>query len=202
MARDHARLHQSVWSGDFKSLPGDAQRLYFVALSQPALNYCGVVPYTIRRWSRLCSDGSEAKVKRAVAQLTASLYVLTDLDTEELWVRTFIKNDGLLSSPNICKAVVKAYPTIHSPLLRAAFLAELRRINAGPQEEGWEKGWGELAVLLSEPYPEGFPEGLPEGFGESRAGAAPGPSPDPVLPPRCEHDTFPGLCVQCRVKVA
>ena len=202
MARDHARLRQSVWADEeFRALPGEAQRLYFVALSQPALNYCGVVPYTIRRWARLSKDGSETKIKRAVHDLTAARYVLTDLDTEELWVRTFIKNDGLLSSPNICKAVVKAFPTIHSALLRAAFLAELHRINGGPQEEGWDKGWTELAHLLGEPFPKGFPEGLPEGFRDSRVRAAPDPSPDPVLAPKCEHDLFPGLCTVCRGKV-
>lgn len=188
MARDHARIRLSIWGDpDFRVLTSDQQRLYFLVVSQPGMTNCGVVPYTVRRWAALAGDTTERGIRKGIAALQGKRYVLVDEDTEELLIRSFVRHDGILSSPNISVACAKAWETTHSPMLRAAFQFELHRINNGVQEEGWEKGWPRLQYILTEPLSEGFDKGLPEGFlegfRESRAGAAPVPDPDPFLSP-------------------
>jgi hypothetical protein len=220
VARDHGRLRVVVWSDDdFRALSLDAQWAYFAALSQPGVSYAGHVPYTVRRWSGLATDMTATRVRRAVRLLEDRRFVVVDESTEELLIRSFLKHDGILTSPNICKATVKAFRTISSTRLRTAFLVELRRLHNGPQEDHWEKGWPSLAPLLTEPLPEGLPEPLPEGFPEgfeegsrvrdvAHVGAPPfpspsqSPSPDP-LPP-CPHDDpeGPDACPICRTPLA
>jgi hypothetical protein len=173
-----------MWADeDFTALTEAAQRAYMLALSQPGLNYCGVVPFTLKRWANLAADSTIPKLHKAFTALQAGRFVVVDEDSEELLFRTFVKHDGILESPNICKASAKAFPTIHSRLLRGVFLAELHRLSRGDQQDGWDKGWPHISQLLSEPLPEGLPEGFHQrfcvGIPESRAGACPCPSPCP-----------------------
>lgn len=174
MARDFARLRHSIWSDDtFLALKEAEQRAYMLVLSQPSMSYCGVLPYTLRRWAGLAADSSLPKLKKSLAVLEEERFIVTDEDSEELMVRSFVKHDGILASPNVCRATVKAFPKIHSPRLKAVFLSGLHALRADVQEEGWDKGWAVLSELLlitfEEPL-ENLPQGLPQAFGESRAG--------------------------------
>ncbi len=207
MARDHARLMTSIWAdADFTALSSDAQRLYLLALSQSSLSYVGVVPFTVRRWSGLARNTTEKHVRRAVSELEATRYVLVDDDTEELLVRSFIRNDGLLASPNVCRAAVKAYRAVVSPRLRTAVLLEVHRLQ---EDQPDARGWDQLDPLLSEPFPEGFAEGFAEGFHRvagkgSTTRATPllstAPTPPSVEPFTCQHGySEPTLCALCRV---
>ena len=46
MAREYARVKLTIWTDpDFHSLTGDAQRLYFVLLTNGSLNLCGVTDW-------------------------------------------------------------------------------------------------------------------------------------------------------------
>lgn len=202
MARTHGRIGTGIWAdGDFTALTEAEQRAYFLAISQPGLSFAGVVSYTLRRWEGLAADSSIARLRKTFASLQRRLYVLIDPATEEMLVRSFVKNDGILSNPNVSKAAVTAYRGIHSPVLRGAFVVELRRLNAAAQEPGWEKGWSAgLDNLLSEPLPEGFPNPLLEGVPEwsEYARAAPTPTCKP-LPTACPHGADkPSLCGLCR----
>lgn len=184
MARDHARLRHSIWADlDFLALSESAQRVYMLALSQPGLNYCGVVPFTLRRWAQLGQDSTVRKLRESVRMLEQTRFVVVDENSEELLIRSFVKNDGIIDSPNVCRAAVKAFPGVMSALLRGVFLAELHRLNRSPQEKGWDKGWEHFAPLLGVTVHQGLPEGFHEGFcepwGESRARACPCPYPDP-----------------------
>lgn len=168
MARDHARLRAGIWSDpDFLALAASQQRAYLLALSQPGITYCGVLPYTPRRWARLAPDTTEADIRAALDELAARRFVVIDEDTEELLIRTFIKHDGVLKSPNVARSALNSWTHgIHSQRIRGHVLLELTRLRCGPQEESWEKGWPVLEPLLAEPLVEWFPEGFPEGFNE------------------------------------
>lgn len=200
MARDHARIYHRIWAdADFRALNEAAQRAYMLVLTQPDLNYCGVTTLSLHRWACLAADSSHRRIRKALAELETARYIATDATTEELLVRSFVRNDGLLSSPNICINVTRTYPSMLSPRLRLLFLIELHRLNAEEQEPGWEKGWAHLAPLLSEPVPEGLPEGFLEGLPEPlpkglrltharRVTRGSCPAPDPVPSARArEH---------------
>lgn len=160
MAREHARLRQSLWADDeFKALTGEAQHIYMLGLSQPGLSYAGVVSFTPTRWAGLYANGTVRKVRKAVDDLTDAHFVHLSAGTEELLFRTFIKNDGLLSSPNICIAVVSAYKSIIAASLRQVFLIELHRLYEETHNDPkMTKGWDNLSPLLTETFPEGLPE--------------------------------------------
>lgn len=126
MARSYAPIYTSIWHDpQFVALSSRAQRAYFLALSQPEINYCGVVSYTTRRWARLSGDTKPRDVERAVAELEAAGFVLLDPDTEELWVRSFVKHNGVLKQPQLRTAMRREYADIHSSRIQALFLTSL-----------------------------------------------------------------------------
>lgn len=152
MPRTHARVLTSIWGDDdFKALSPDAQRVYMLILSQPKLSYCGVLPYTPRRWATLAAGDTLKAILRAVKELVAARFVVVDEDAEELWVRSFVKHDGLLKSPNLVKAMWKDFAEVQSQAIRKAFLKGLPEPFREPPHE---------------PPPEGFPEPLAERNGE------------------------------------
>jgi hypothetical protein len=152
MARDHARLLVSIWGDDdWRALPASAQRVYMLAISQPGLSWAGVVPYLPGRWSTHAADTSVASIKKAVAVLEERRFVVVDAATEELFIRTFVKNDNVLRFPNVAINMARAYRQIASPGIRSAFLDELRRLADNPETrdlKGWEQL--EVAAILAE----------------------------------------------------
>jgi len=127
MARDHGRVLVQIWSDpDWIRLSEAAQRAYILALSQPDLSYAGVLATRYKRWSGLAHDSSITKIKRAIRELEDASFVMVDDDTEEMWIRTFVKHDGILNYPNVTKAMVKAYRAIQSHAIKDAFVAEMK----------------------------------------------------------------------------
>lgn len=126
MARDHGRVLVQIWSDpEWIQLSEAAQRAYILALSQPDLSYAGVLATRYKRWSGFAANSSVPKIRRAVRELEDAGFVMVDDETEEMWIRTFVKHDGILRYPNVTKAMVKAFRSIQSQGIRDAFVAEL-----------------------------------------------------------------------------
>jgi hypothetical protein len=163
VARTHARIYGAIWQDpDFAALKAHAQRAYILAVSQPSVSFCGVVPYTPRRWAVMAADTTPTGVSRSVGELEEAGFVVTDLNTEELLVRSFIRHDGVLESPNLVKALWSDVRQVFSPLLRQAVLWEI-------PDEFWEGEW--------EPFAEGFAK--PDENPIAKACPTPTPSPTP-----------------------
>jgi hypothetical protein len=138
VARDHARLDITIWDDpDWLDLSCEAQRLYSLLLSQKDLSYCGLLPMRLRRWARLCRNTTVDDITAALAELHNTRFVLVDYDTEEVLVRSLVRNDGIWKQPNTLAGALRLAFDISSPILRAALAAELRRLPArcgtGPQ---------------------------------------------------------------------
>ena len=130
MARNYAQIKSDIWKDEhFKTTLGvDAQWMYFTLLSQPNLNGAGVLPLQDRRWRRLAEDLTADRVEAALHRLQAHWYVLVDEDTEEVLIRSFIRNDGLWKQPNVLKSALgHAKNTLSAPL-RAVIWHELERL--------------------------------------------------------------------------
>jgi hypothetical protein len=140
MARDHFRLQVSIWGDDdFKALQRDPQRMYMTLCSQANLSYCGVMDYIPRRLALLAKDETEDSVQAAVKHLEAERFVVVDLDTYELLIRSFVRWDGLLDSPNMTKAMLKARSAVISGHLRDVIDVELARAYSDdPKKSGWK----------------------------------------------------------------
>jgi hypothetical protein len=131
MARTHARLMCAIWNDpDYTSMNMGPQWLYEHLMSQGAINRAGVLSLTVRRWARGAQDVTVQDVEHYLRQLVDGGFVLTDEDTEEVLVRSFIRHDGIADQPNMLKAALNDARQIASPALRAALAAELRRLPA------------------------------------------------------------------------
>jgi hypothetical protein len=129
MARAHGRILSSIWEDpDFLKVTQEQQRLYLFLISQPNLNHAGLLPLTVRRWSSKAADLTPGIIRDHLVALEAGRFVLVDEDTEELLIRTFVRNDGVWRMPKVMGAMVSGAQEISSRKLRQALLAEIDRI--------------------------------------------------------------------------
>lgn len=129
MARDHARIYLRIWNDEeFINLSLAAKMIYLQLMTQVKLSYAGVLDLAAKRWARPHPDLDLTEVRGALSELDAARFVVIDQDTEELLVRTFIRNDELYKQPNVLRGALRVAFEIESPILRAALAAELRRL--------------------------------------------------------------------------
>lgn len=148
MANDYARVVRSIWADDdFRALSHDAQWLYFHLLTSPAINYCGVTDWRPKRIAALTDDLTEGAVEAASVDLEGNLYTVVDRDSEEVLIRSFVRHDGLMSSPNMAAAMAKAHAATVSRCLRGVVIHELKRLQKDqPDLRGWARQ--EVKALL------------------------------------------------------
>jgi hypothetical protein len=195
--RGYAQIFTSIWSDDdFRKLSLSAQRLYFVLLSQSDISYAGVLPLTERRWARCCTGTSRADIETTLEELEERQYVVIDHDTEELLVRSFMRNDGLWKQPKMLGVALREAVATASPHLRQALARELGRLrealataSGGPSEASGEDRRAEMIsdaekALVGTPD-EAMEEALPTASAgpRVRAGATPTPTPAPTPAP-------------------
>lgn len=132
MARGHGRILTSIWDDDdFLDLDEREQRLYLFLISQPNLNHAGLLPMTLRRWSRKASGLTSAELEKRLQALETARFIVMDDDTEELLIRSFVRNDGVWKQPKVMGAMVSGALEISSRRLRRALLDEVDRIPLG-----------------------------------------------------------------------
>ena len=207
MARSHARIFTVIWDDpDFLALTGLAQRCYLMLLSQPTLGHAGVLSTTVRRWTLLCADEDEDRLRAAIAELGERRFIVVDERTEELLVRSLIRNDGAWKQPKVLAVAITEAASIMSATLRACVTEELARIDCTglpdatrPTVEALLKDLphrlanAHLEVPEQAPPdppadPPPYPPGQPHPHGDSdgvrvHARAAPAPSPALIPPP-------------------
>ncbi|GGV36709.1 hypothetical protein GCM10010293_40120 [Streptomyces griseoflavus] len=129
MARGHGRILTSIWDDDdFLDLEERQQRLYLFLISQPNLNHAGLLDLTLRRWSRKARGLTSAELEKLLQDLETARFIVMDEDTEELLIRSFVRNDGVWKQPKVMGAMVSGALEISSRRLRHALLAEVDRI--------------------------------------------------------------------------
>lgn len=129
MARAHGRILSSIWEdADFLALTQQQQRLYLFLISQPNLNHAGLLPLTLRRWTRKATGLTAAELNEHLNMLAAHGFIVLDDDTEELLIRSFVRNDGVWKQPKVMGAMVSGAMEIESRALRRALLDEMDRI--------------------------------------------------------------------------
>lgn len=132
MARGHGRILTSVWEDDdFLDLTQEQQRLYLFLISQPNLNHAGLLPLTLRRWARKAAGLTPSELDKHLASLHAERFIVVDDDTEELLIRSFVRNDGVWKQPKVMGAMVSGAMEISSRHLRRALVEEMDRVPLG-----------------------------------------------------------------------
>ena len=124
MARTHARILTTAWHDPaFTELTTGEQWTFFMLISQADISNCGVIAYRPKRWARLAGGLDTVTLEENLAQLEARGMVMIDEETDELWIRSFVKNDGILKHPNMIRSMRAAFGQVMSDAIRAAFLA-------------------------------------------------------------------------------
>lgn len=141
MAREFASIRVKIWQDDdFRSLPRDAQHLYFTLLTIPGLSYAGVLDWRPRKFAAFASDWTPKLIDRASEILREKIYLIVDEDTEEALIRTFIRNDEVLKQPRLAISMVNAYGSVGSRKLQGVITHELIRLHKDqPDLKGWHR---------------------------------------------------------------
>lgn len=115
----------SIWADErVTQLPRTAQCMYLQLLTQPDVSACGVLPMRLTRWSSLSADESPSSCRASAATLENAGLVLVDDQTEEVWIRDYVRHDNGLRSPNQAKGVRAAHERVTSELIHAAIKGE------------------------------------------------------------------------------
>lgn len=157
MAREYTRVKLTIWNDpDFRQLPADAQWLYFALMTHPSISLCGVVDWREARLTAISNDMSVPRLRAAAVALGQGRFIAVDPETEEALVRSFVRHDGVLQSPNMSRAMVRQHAEIASLKLMELVSVEVRRATVENPE--W-KGLGS-----AEPVWKQFPESDGKGF--------------------------------------
>lgn len=194
--RSYASVYLTIWSDpDFRELPWDAQWLYFVMLTHPTLSACGVMDWRESRLASMADGVTVRSLREAAWQLGQRRLIAVDPDTEEGLVRSFVRHDGPLKSPNLTKALVREYGGIASLKLMELVSVEVRRaVEEDPSLKGCDLVWPitkQFADATGNPsdlVPDWFhigSESVPDQFeiGSLKTGQKTGNPSDLVLPP-------------------
>lgn len=139
MANDHARIRRDIWADtDWRRLTSPAQWLYFHLLTTHTLTFVGIADWRPNRIAALTADLTAADVDMFAGELIRERFILPDLETEEVLVRSWVKHDGLLRSPNMTKALIKAHEATASNVLRAVAIDQLVNLMDSGAEGCWE----------------------------------------------------------------
>lgn len=140
MAREYARIKLTIWNDpDFKALSTDAQWLYFTMLTSATINSCGVLEWREPKLANFSSDMTVQRLRRAAWELGQAGLAAVDPETEEALVRSFVRHDGVLQSPNMTRALVREHGGIASLNIMAIVSREVRRgLSEHPEWKGAE----------------------------------------------------------------
>lgn len=196
---DYGKLLSRIWSDpQFTALDPHAQQLYCLLISYSTRNYAGVLPLTLKRWAKSSAGATVESVTAALQRLGDRLFVVIDWDTEEVLVRTYVRNDEVYRQPNVMQSARKSALQTESPTLRRALSEEFRRLPPHKEDEKTDAVANALAETPAEPFAEPFTEPFaepfaePPGVGVSVSGVRvhqhlhPSPSPTPGTEPFAE----------------
>jgi hypothetical protein len=139
MARSYGKLWTSIWSDvDFTTLNRDLQHAYMVLVAQPRLSMVGLLDYMPNRLARCSANWTVDDVETDMKGLEEHNFIVIDRDTNELLIRSFIRSDKILMSPNLVKGAMSEYAEVMSETLRKTIDSELRRAF---QEDSGMIGW-------------------------------------------------------------
>lgn len=179
MARTQARILVRIWGDeDFIALAPRPQRMYLFLLSQPNLNHAGLLPLTIRRWALSAGGLTTDDIKEDLDVLARADKIVVDEVTEEVFVRTLVRNDGVWKQPKVMLAMQADANEIVSPLIRYTLRDELLKIDLSALEkqetrEAIQTVITQTVETLPDTPPQGYPipQATPTEYPHAGAGA-------------------------------
>ena len=167
---EYGKLLSRIWSDKhFTSLDAHPQQVYCLLISFSTRNLAGVLPLTLKRWAKATADATADTLTDALCVLSERNFVAVDWDTEEVLIRTYIRNDEVYKQPNLMTAARKFALQIESQGLRWVLHDELLRLPGHKEAEKTEQVANLLVDglerTLPEPFRKPFTEPIAEGPG-------------------------------------
>jgi hypothetical protein len=179
-------LFSSDRDPDLAALSKDAKLLYVVIVTDPALNFAGVVLLRTGVWQEEASlDDDEFEV--AFDELAKCQFTVVDRRTSELLVRSFIRNDKVAEQPNVLKGALSQAQQTRSRVLRRALAVELRRLPPKPPDR-----MGKNGRPIAYPDPHACAALLDPDGGPGPGIQNPSPNPSGNPSPNPSNGTLPG----------
>lgn len=198
MPREHAQVNIGIWEDpDFRALPPQAQHLYFVLWMDPGLSYCGVVDWRPGRIAPRSAGWRVDDLKDAADCLRARHFIVTDDESEECLIRSWVRWDGLMKQPRLAVSYANAYGSVGSNLIRGVIIDELHKLRerqpglpglSSPrvvQMFELPRVRAKASVSVRDPFGDGFGHRFGPGLGETLPNVSgsvsvpPTPSPTP-----------------------
>lgn len=208
MANAAGMLKESIWRDkDFRALPRTAQATYAELISQKELDRAGVQPLQVTKWAKGCDEITEADIQADLKVLEERRFVFVDEDTDELFIRSYMRHCEVVRYPNILKNAIRCAGLVASEKIRRELAAELRRLRKADASRKADEidpdppNPSETETNPSGTVPETLPEPLnpsgtvrePQGYGSGSGSVTLGSSQvgvdDPHTPPSqfCEN---------------
>ncbi|OBJ62510.1 hypothetical protein [Mycobacterium asiaticum] len=129
MANAAGVLKESIWRDrEFRALPRTAQATYAQLISQKELDRAGVQPLQIFKWAKGCDNFSAEDLMADLKVLEEHRFVFVDEDTDELFIRSYMRHCDVARYPNILKNALRCAGMVASEKLRHELAKELRRL--------------------------------------------------------------------------
>lgn len=129
MARNFAQVQLRIWvDDDFLALTTEAQHLYMLLLSQEDIGPSGLIPLRPRRWAKLSANGSVDNVMASLDELDVASFLVVDIETAEVLVRTFIRNGENYKHVRLLRTALNQAERVESPRIRSALGQELAKL--------------------------------------------------------------------------
>lgn len=170
MANAAGFIQESIWRDPhWRKLSRSAQALYMQLLSQKELDCAGVLPLQPNKWAKGCEELTVGRVSDDLEELQRERFVFFDYDSDEAFIRTYVRNSNVVKIPNMRKSARRAALLIGSERIKALLAVELRAT-----------GHPDFIVLAEEINPSGNGSPNPSPNGSKQGLAEPLPEPTGV----------------------
>ena len=127
---EYGKIFKRAWGdADFKALTCQQQLLYLKLVSQTDISLTNVLTLATIRWAGQTAGVTDKDIARTLAELEAARFIVCDRETQEVLVRSYVRNDLGWRSSKTMKAVKAAVGRILSPRLRGVVSAELLKVD-------------------------------------------------------------------------
>lgn len=152
MAREHANIRLDMWGDDdWRALSMPAQWLYKLLLTHPQTNRAGVSDWRPNRLAPLARGVTASDVRSMAAELEERFFIVTDDDTEEVLIRSYVKHDGVMKQPNMAVTMANDWTGIASNRLRRVVAFEVQRLrDEQPDLPGWKSEKALMTLFSTE----------------------------------------------------
>lgn len=147
--KQYALIHRAILDDpSWRCLTRSQQNLYLLLLLKLSTNLCGVVDWRPKKLAVNASDMTVETIEADAVVLEKKLYIVRDEDTDEVLIRSFLRNDAPLKSSKTAIAVRSSYTDTASSKLRGVIVFELQRLYK--EQRDWQ-GWDQVRDLLDLP---------------------------------------------------